>query len=114
MGFKHIYIYDPSCRDCEIEAQMAEKYKNLERIHPSNSVITTQPTDYIPKKSGNGNTIGNSIVNDCVNGICNMFQKKKIDGGFKTKRKYKKGKTKRKYKKYKKGKTKRKLKNIKR
>jgi hypothetical protein len=111
MGFKHVYIYDPSCRDCEIDPELAVKYKNLERIHPSNSPITTQPTNYIPKNTTNtSNTTGNSFVNDCVNGVCKIFQKSKVDGGtsryLNTKTKYRKRKT----KKYRKRKTKKYLK----
>jgi len=107
MGFKHVYIYDPSCRDCEIDPELADKYKNLERTYPSNSPITTQPTNYIPKNTSNtNNTTGNSFVNDCVNGVCKIFQKTKVDGGtsryLNTKTKHKKRKT----KKYRKRKTK--------
>jgi hypothetical protein len=85
MGFKNVYIFDPTCRKCEIEAEKVEDYKRLERTKPSERVIVTQPTDYIPKNTSL-NT-GNSFVNDCVNGVCKIFQKSKVDGGT---RKYRK------------------------
>lgn len=28
MGFQHIYIYDPTCRDCEIDDIRAQQYRN--------------------------------------------------------------------------------------
>lgn len=91
MGFKNIYIYDPTCRDCEILDQLAEEYKTLER-RPPYSVITEQPTNFISKSNVNNN--GSSMLDDCVNGICKIFQKSKLEGGAKkylkiTKRNYK-------------------------
>lgn len=92
MGFKNIYIYDPTCRDCEIMDQLAEEYKSLER-RPPYSVITNQPTNFIPKSSANYS--GNSMVDDCVDGICKIFQKTKVAGGRgKTKKYLKNNKTK--------------------
>jgi hypothetical protein len=83
MGFKNVYIYDPSCRDCEIDPQLANEYANLERKPPSPSinVITEQPGDYIPNPQNSRINSGNSMINDCVNGICKIFQKSKVDGG---------------------------------
>jgi len=101
MGFKHIYIYDPSCRDCEIEASLANEYAILERKPPSPTinVITEQPGDYKPNPGNSRINSGNSIVNDCVNGVCRIFQKSKVDGGTRKKRKHwkKKTNTKRRY-----------------
>ena len=90
MGFKNVYIYDPSCRDCEIDAQLANEYANLERKPPSPSinVITEQPGDYIPNPGNSRINSGNSFVNDCVNGVCKIFQKSKVDGGTRKKRKH--------------------------
>jgi len=110
MGFNHIFIYDPSCRDCEIEMEKAEEYKRLERIPPGERerVIFSQPTDntFYSKKP----TTVTNYFDDCINGICG-FGKKKIDGGKKTRKVFKKGKTRKVFKKgktrkvFKKGKT---------
>jgi hypothetical protein len=108
MGFNHIFIYDPSCRDCEIDEKKAEEYKNLERIPPSERIFTSQPTNII-FSSDEDPVPKTNYFEDCINGICG-YGKKKKDGGKSRRKVYKKGKTRRKV--FKKGKTK-KIKKIK-
>jgi hypothetical protein len=110
MGFKHIYIYDPTCRDCEIDELKAQQYRNQELLKP----ITEQPL-INNKINSNTNTniytnTNTDYFNECINGICNYIQKPKtkVNGGKKKKKnktkkyKIKKNKTnknkKRKYK----------------
>ena len=88
MGFKHIYIYDPTCRDCDINEMNAQQNRNLEMTEP----IIEQPLDYNIKKTdiynnknNNNNNNKNNYVNECINGICNLFQKTKVSGGKKRK-----------------------------
>ena len=82
MGFKHIYIYDPTCRDCEIDNVTANQYRSLELTKPNNDTIIQQPTNSIsvstdPQKSNKSN----NYFDDCINGVCNLFQKQKVNGG---------------------------------
>ena len=79
MGFKHIYIYDPTCRDCEINVLQAQENRNLELTKP----IITQPLNSNPLPNYNQNSNNKNYINDCINGICNVFQKSKVSGGNK-------------------------------
>lgn len=118
MGFEYIYIFDPSCRYCEIDPLEAEKYRNLELIKPSERInngntepiYSSQPTNsFLNNNPNNINKNSNSFVQpiqECINGVCGLFQNKsKIDGG-KTKTKrikrkvFKKHKTNKKKEKY--------------
>lgn len=108
MGFKYVYIFDPTCRSCEIDSIQAQQNAILEQTKPifNNEIITNQPLSFDSYRSYNQNKPSYmSTFQDCYNGVCNMFQKKKIEGGFKSKSKTKskkvktKSKTKRKRKK---------------
>ena len=87
MGFKYIYILDPTCRECEINKEEALINRSIETTIP---VFTNQPTtSIIPEiKDENSNTnIQNPYVQtfqNCYNGVCGLFHNKsKIDGGKK-------------------------------
>ena len=81
MGFNDIYIFDPTCRQCEIDAAKVEEYKLLERTRPSERPILSQPTNTIPYNyKPNPKT---NYFDDCINGVCGYFNKKKVDGGRK-------------------------------
>lgn len=94
MGFKYIYILDPTCRECEINKQEAEKNRMIETTMP---IFTNQPTSsIIPEINSNVNSNTNNknpyiqSFQNCYNGVCGMFQNKsKVDGGRKRKRKMK-------------------------
>jgi len=95
MGFKYIYILDPTCRTCKIDVDKAEEYRTLENTIPENKVFTSQPTNII--FSSDENPLPKpSYFEECVNGICG-YGKKKIDGGksrkaLKTRKAFKKRK----------------------
>jgi len=95
MGFKYIYILDPTCRTCKIDLDKAEEYRTLENTIPENKVFTSQPTNII--FSSDENPLPKpSYFEECVNGICG-YGKKKIDGGksrkaLKTRKAFKKRK----------------------
>jgi hypothetical protein len=102
MGFKHIYIYDPTCRDCEIDESTAQEYRNQELLKP----ITQQPTNTIISNKNSNSSSNSNMINDCYNGICNMFQKKKVNGGkMKTRKRKRKNKIRKSIKKLKKNKS---------
>ena len=90
MGFQHIYIYDPTCRSCQIDKLQAEQHRSLEIVKPTltSNVITSQPTSsIIPEMNNSSNPINsqNSYIKpfqECINGICKIFpSKSKVDGG---------------------------------
>lgn len=112
MGFKYIYLLDPTCRSCKIDTHMAEEYKNLERISPNEEIFTSQPTNII-FSSDEDPIPKTNYFEDCINGICGFGKKKKIDGG-KSRKVFKKGKkkTKKVFKKRKTRKIKKKIKYI--
>jgi len=99
MGFKYIYILDPTCRECDIPHNEVEQYVKTETTKPSNRTIMNSNTESIYTSQHtnsflgiNQNTINknsNSFVQplqECINGICKIFpSKSKVDGG-KTKR----------------------------
>jgi hypothetical protein len=110
MGFNHIYIYDPTCRDCEIDETTAQHYRNKELTEPQ-YIIDKQPFNKIIYSNSNSNSNTNSnsnsnsnsnyftninrnnLINDCYNGVCGYFNKSKINGGkINSKRKKKKNK----------------------
>lgn len=78
MGFQHIYIYDPTCRDCEIDDIRAQQYRNQELSEP----IIQQPDNTIVTNRNQNTNINNyNYMDDCINGVCNYFKKTKINGG---------------------------------
>lgn len=87
MGFKYIYILDPTCRECEINKQEAERNRSIETTMP---VFTNQPTtSIIPEINYEKSNINNQnpyiqTFQNCYNGVCGLFHSKsKIDGGRK-------------------------------
>jgi hypothetical protein len=107
MGFKYIYLLDPTCRSCKIDTDKAEEYRALENTIPENKIFTSQPNNstFISSKP----TPKTNYFDDCINGVCGYFNKTKVDGGqkrktrkvFKNKIKIKKRKTKKYLKMYK-------------
>jgi murein L,D-transpeptidase YcbB/YkuD len=103
MGFKYIYILDPTCRECDIAHNEVEQYVKTETTKPSNrtimnsnteSIYTSQPTNsFLGNNQNTINKNSNSFVQplqECINGICKIFpSKSKVDGGTTKKRKRK-------------------------
>ena len=102
MGFKNIYIYDPTCRECEIDKDKAEEYRSLENTIPNKEerIISQQPTNIVFSSDENPLPKTN-YFDDCINGICGYFNKTKVDGG--RRKKGKQGKTRKVFRKKKKG-----------
>ena len=100
MGFEYIYILDPTCRDCEIQENEVEEYKNLESTSPierinnrKQEIFTQQPSTSTSINPKINSTVQKSYIpslNDCYKGVCNMFPKLKVNGGRKKKKKTKK------------------------
>ena len=88
MGFKYIYILDPTCRSCKIDLDKAEEYRTLENTIPQDKVFTSQPTNII-FSSDEDPVPKTNYFEDCINGICG-YGKKKIDGGRKSRKVFKK------------------------
>jgi hypothetical protein len=103
MGFDHVYIYDPTCRETETEIDniTAEQYRKIELTTPEDEIIIQQPTHTNTIKNRPSSKKEKNYFEECVNGVCNFFSKKKVDGG-RTKKKKTKTKTKKIIMKYKK------------
>lgn len=82
MGFKYIYLLDPTCRSCKIDTDKAEEYRALENTIPKEKIYSQEPNNIIFSSDENPKPKTN-YFDDCINGVCGYFNKKKVDGGRK-------------------------------